>query len=92
MVSVEGSWNWITSSGNTGSTYGLLTETHHRTVEAFRIANCHCTNRLSEGGGTVILVRRGIGHYAVPAQDLKHLEDTAIQVMLASKPVTILAL
>ena len=52
---------------------------------------CHRTDRLTEGGGTDVLVRRGIDHYAVPVQGLKHLEATAIHVMLASKPVKILA-
>jgi hypothetical protein len=52
---------------------------------------CHRTDRLTEGGGTAILVRRGVDHYALPVQGVKHLEATAIQVMLASKPVKTLA-
>jgi hypothetical protein len=44
----------------------------------------------SKGGGTAILVRRSIGHHAVPVQGLQHLEATAIQVMLVTKPVKIL--
>jgi hypothetical protein len=51
---------------------------------------CHRNDRLTEGGGTAILVRRGIVHHAVPVQGLQHLEATAIQVMLAAKPVKIL--
>jgi endonuclease/exonuclease/phosphatase family metal-dependent hydrolase len=43
------------------------------------------------GGGTAILVRRGIVHHSVPIPGLTHLEATAIQVILASKPVKILA-
>ena len=37
------------------------------------------------------MVRRGVDHYAVPVQGLKHLEATTIQVTLASKSVKILA-
>jgi len=43
------------------------------------------------GGGTDILVRRGIVHHSVPVPGLTHLEATAIQVTLAGKPVLILA-
>ena len=49
----------------------------------------HSTGRLAAGGGTVILVRRGIVHYPVPFAGLNHLEATAIQVMLAGKPLKI---
>jgi hypothetical protein len=42
------------------------------------------------GGGTAILVRRGLVHYSVLVPGLTHLEATAIQVILADKPVTIL--
>jgi len=52
---------------------------------------CHRTDRLVAGGCTVILVRRGIVHYSVPFAGLNHLEATAIQVMLAGKPLKILA-
>jgi exonuclease III len=71
----------------------LLAETHLRAREVFRLANyvCHRSDRLTEGGGTAIQVRRGIVHHAVPVQGLQHLEATAIQVMLAAKPVKILA-
>jgi len=71
----------------------LLTETHLRSGVVFRMANyvCHRNDRLTEGGGTAILVRRGIGHHAVPVPGLAHLEATAIQVTLASKPVKIVA-
>jgi hypothetical protein len=50
----------------------LLTETHLRSGEAFRMANyvCHRTDRLTEGGVTATLVRRGIHHYAVLAEGL----------------------
>ena len=53
---------------------------------------CNRTNRLTEGGEAAILVGRVKDHYAVPVQGLKHLEATAIQVMVASKTVKILAL
>ena len=51
----------------------------------------HRNDRLTEGSGTAILVRRGIAHLAVPVPGLMQLEATAIQVTLASKPVKILA-
>jgi hypothetical protein len=43
------------------------------------------------GGGTAIFVRRGIVHHSVPVPGLTHLEATSIQVILAGKPVKILA-
>ena len=43
------------------------------------------------GGGTAILVRRGVVHHSVPVPGLTHLEATAIQVTLAGKPVIVLA-
>jgi len=52
---------------------------------------CNRNDRLTEGDGKAILVRRGRLHHAVPVQCLQHLESTAIQVMLAKKPVKILA-
>jgi len=71
----------------------LLAETHLRSGEVFRLANyvCHRNDPLTERGGKAILVQRGIVHHAVPVQGLQHLEATAIQVMLATKPVKILA-
>jgi len=51
----------------------------------------HRNDRLTEGGGTAKLVRRDIGHHAVSFKGLEHLEATAIQVMMANKPVIILA-
>jgi hypothetical protein len=76
-----------------GIDISLLTETHLRSGVVFRMANyvCHRTDRLTEGGGTAILVRRGIDHHAVPVQGLEHLEATAIEVVMGSKPVRILA-
>jgi exonuclease III len=79
--------------GQHGINICLLAETHFRSRDVFRLANyvCHRNDRLTEGDGTAILVRRGIVHHAVPVQGLQHLEATAIQVMLAAKPVKILA-
>jgi exonuclease III len=71
----------------------LLAETHFRERErerdVFRLANyvCHRTDRPTEGGGTAILVRRSIDHYAVPVLGLTRLEATAIHIMLASGPL-----
>jgi len=79
--------------GQHGIDICLLAETHLRSGDVFRLANyvCHRNNRLMEGGGTAILVRRGIEHHAVPVQGLTYLEATAIQVMLANRPAKILA-
>ena len=79
--------------GQHGMDMCLLNKTHVRSGEVFRLATyvCHRNDRLTEGGGTAILVRRGIDHHAVPVQGLEHLEDTAIQVILVSKAVKILA-
>ena len=46
-------------------------------------------DRPTTGGGTAILVRRGISHHSVPG--LTQLEATAIQIMLAGRPVKVLA-
>jgi hypothetical protein len=71
----------------------LLSETWLSPSKAFRLANyvCHRTDRPTPGGGTAILVRRGIVHHSVPVPGLTHLEATAIQTALAGKPVIILA-
>jgi hypothetical protein len=42
---------------------------------------------LKFGGGTAILVRRGIDHYALPVSGLQHLEATAIHLLLSTRPV-----
>jgi len=70
----------------------LLIETFLNPGQAFRLPNyvCHRTDRPTAGGGTAILVRRGIVHYSVPVPVLTHLEATAIQVTLAGRPVKIL--
>jgi len=71
----------------------LLSETFLNSGQAFRLANyvCHRTDRPSAGGGTAILVRRGIVQHSVPVPGLTHLEATAIQVIMAGRPVKILA-
>ena len=78
--------------GKHGVDICLLTETHLRSGQVFRLANyCHRTDRPTEGGGKVILVRRGIEYYAIPVPGLTQLEATPIHVTLASEPVKILA-
>ena len=42
-------------------------------------------------GGTAILVHRGIAHHSLPIPGLTHLEATAIQVTIATKPEKIFA-
>ena len=56
---------------------------------AFRLASyvCHRTDRPTAGGGTAILVRRGMQHHSVPVPSLTHLEATAIKTELAGRPV-----
>jgi hypothetical protein len=67
----------------------LLSETFLHLGQVFRLANyvCHRTDRPTAGGGTAILVRRDIVHHSVPVPGLTHLETTAIQIMLAGRPV-----
>lgn len=54
--------------GQYGIDICLLTATDLRYDEAFRMTNyiCHRTERLTEGGGTAMLVRRSTRHYAIP--------------------------
>jgi len=68
-------------------------QTFVNTGHAFRLSNyvCHRTERLITGGGTAILVRRGIVHLSVPIPGLYHSEVTVIKVILAGKPVKNLA-
>ena len=79
--------------GQHGVDICLLIETFLNPDEAFRLANyiCHRTDRPTAGGGTAILVRRGIQHYWVPVPSLTQLESTAIHTELAGRPVKILA-
>jgi hypothetical protein len=71
----------------------LLNEMHLESGGALRSANyvCHRTDCPTRGGSTAILVRRGIDHYAVPVSGLQHLEATAIQLVLATRPVKLVA-
>ena len=73
----------------------LLIETFLNPGQAFRLANyiCHHTDRLTTGGGggTAILVRRGIFQHSVPVPGLPHLEAAAIQVIVTGRPVKIIA-
>jgi hypothetical protein len=71
----------------------LLSETILNHGQTPLLANyvCHRTDRPTAGGGTAILVCRGIAHHSVPIPGLTHLEATAIQVTMAGKPVKILA-
>ena len=71
----------------------LFSETFLNAGQAFRLANyfCHLTDRPTAEGGTANLVRRCIVHHSVPVSGLNHLKSTAIQVILAGRPVKILA-
>ena len=70
----------------------LLSDTFLNPGQASRLANYVCHRRQTgSGGGTAILVRRGIAQHSVPVPGLTHLEATAIQGTLAGKPVKILA-
>jgi hypothetical protein len=71
----------------------LFSETFLNPDQAFRHANyvCHGTNRTTAGGGTAILVRRGIVYHSVPLPSLTYMEATAVQVTLAGRPVKFLA-
>jgi len=70
----------------------LLSETFLNPGQAFWLANylCHRTDRPTAGGGTAVLLRCRIVHHSVPVPGLTHLEATAIQVILAGRPVKIL--
>ena len=76
-----------------GVEISLLSETFLNPEKTFRLDNyvCHRTDRPTLGGGTAILVRRGIVHHSVPVPGLTHLEATAIQVTLAGRPVVVIA-
>jgi hypothetical protein len=66
-----GSWNWVTSSVSTGSIYASWLKRISGQEKTFGLQNvCHSTDRPREGGGTTILVRRGINHYGVTVPGL----------------------
>jgi hypothetical protein len=79
--------------GQHGVDMCFLSETILNPGQAFWLANyvCQRTDRLTAGGGTAILVGRGITHHSVPVLGLTQLKVTAIQVVLAGRPVKILA-
>jgi len=79
--------------GQHGVDICLLIEAFLNPGQAFHLANyvCHRTDRPTTGGGTAILVRRGIVHHSVPIPGLTLLEANAIQVTLAGRSVLILA-
>jgi hypothetical protein len=79
--------------GQHGVIICLLSETILNPGQAFRLANyvCQRTDRPTAGGGTAILVRRGITHHSVPVLGLTQLEATTIQVVLAGRLVQFLA-
>jgi hypothetical protein len=76
-----------------GVDISLLSETFLNDGQAFRLANyvCHCTDRTTAGGFTVIMFRRDIVHHSVHIPGLTHLEATAIQATMADKLVKIVA-
>jgi exonuclease III len=71
----------------------LLSETLINSGQSFRVTNyvCHRTDRPTAGVGTAILFRRGIVHHSLTVPSLTHFEATAIQVIMAGRPVLILA-
>jgi hypothetical protein len=71
----------------------LLIETFLNSGQAFRLANyvCHRADRLTAGGCTNILIRLVNVHHSVAVPALTHLDSTAILIILAGRPVLILA-
>jgi hypothetical protein len=70
-----------------------MNETHLESDRALGFAHyvCHRTDRPTVGGGTAILVRRGIDNYAVPVSGLQHRETTAMHLVLATRPMKLVA-
>jgi hypothetical protein len=71
----------------------LLKETHLVAERALRFANyvCQRTDRPIPGGGTAILVQKGIDNYAVPVSGLQYLEATAIHLVFATRLVKLVS-
>ena len=71
----------------------LLSETFLNSGQAFRFSNyvSHRTDRPTAGGSTAILVRRRIPHHSVPGPELTQLQATAVQIIMAGRPVKVLA-
>jgi hypothetical protein len=67
----------------------FLSETFLDSGQEVQLANyvCHLTDRLTARGGTAVLFRHSIVHQSVSVPDLTHLDATAIQFILAGKPV-----
>jgi len=70
----------------------LLSDTVLNRGQAFRLANyvCHRTDRPTAGGGTAILVHRGLVHHSMPVSGLTHVEAIAVHVILAGRPAYLL--
>jgi len=84
----------LTCSIFSKSTMSILSlEKFLKCGQAFRIANyvCHRTDTVTSGCDTGILVRLGIVHHTLSVPSRTYLEATATQLILASKPVEILA-
>jgi hypothetical protein len=77
---------WITSSDSTAWKYAWRNTSGQGEVFRLVLYAYRRNDRITEGGGTPILVRRGIVHHAVPVLGLQHLEATTI-VMLDTKPI-----
>jgi hypothetical protein len=79
--------------GEHGVDICLLNETQLESDRPFRLANyvCHRTDRQARGGDTAILARRVTDHCEVPVSGQRRLEATTIHLVLASRPVKIVA-
>jgi hypothetical protein len=71
----------------------LLSQTFLNVGQAFRFSNYvfHHTGLPTVGGGTSILVRRGVVHHSVSFSGSNHLKATTIQLILSRRPLKILA-
>jgi hypothetical protein len=71
----------------------LLIEAFINSGQPFRLATyvCQRTDRPTAGDGTAVFFRHGFVQHSVPVPVLTHVEATAIQVILAGRPVLILA-
>jgi hypothetical protein len=65
----------------------LLNETHLVAERALNLAKyvSNRTDRPTPGGGTEIIVHKGIDHYAVPDSGLQYLQATAIHLVLVTR-------
>jgi hypothetical protein len=76
-----------------GVDISLLNETHLESYQALWFGNhiYQWTNFPTPGVGTGFLFRKGIDNYAVPVLSLQHLEATVMHLVLANRPVKLLA-